>query len=382
MKTRPQRDTKIVWSIDSRGFDNEKALDAYKNKNIDSLRVVYRPEHIDKICSFLQTARSHADQTPIIVDVATEIPGVVTNLDNPIELEFGQKIEIGLNNEIGDFALRGESINSYIKEGSEIIVGHGYAELKVLSFAKDKVGCEVIQGGMAYENMVVHIPSTRDEADPSKLKKDDLNRILESGADALLIPGYTKAENIKKLKAMIDDRYSPHYFVKVDHQSTVEMLDSILSEVHGVVIARLDLALTTSATSIPVVSKKIMKLCIERAKTIITASEMLSSMQRNPSPTRAEVSDIANAVLDSTDAVMLSEDVANGKYGDLAVEAMSATIIDAEAQPRSFDGWDAVMPELNDPEVDSISFAAYRTAERVGAKAIVCLTKGGIQPLD
>ncbi len=157
----------------------------------------------------------------------------------------------------------------------------------------------------------------------------------------------------------------------------MDSLEGVLDHVHGVVVARLDLALTTSATSIPMVSKQVMKLCNERAKTIITASEMLSSMQRNPTPTRAEVSDIANAVLDSTDAVMLSEDVASGKYGNYALDTMSAAIVDAEAQPRKYGGWDATMPEISDPQVDSISFAAYRSAERVGAKAIICLTKGG-----
>jgi pyruvate kinase len=124
------------------------------------------------------------------------------------------------------------------------------------------------------------------------------------------------------------------------------------------------------------ITKEIIQLCNDGAKVVVTASEMLASMRRNVTPTRAEVSDVANAVLDGTDAVVLSEEVANGKYGAQAVQVMQRIIDDIEERAHVRPNWTKHTPRVEN-EMDSIAYHAYRTAERVKAKAIVTITKAG-----
>jgi len=147
------------------------------------------------------------------------------------------------------------------------------------------------------------------------------------------------------------------------------------------VISRREMALTLNPVTVPMITKEIIQRCNDEAKIVLTASEMLASMRHNVTPTRAEVSDIANAVIDGTDAVLLSEEVANGRFGDKAVEVMARIIIDIESAATNIKpNWIKHTPTVAN-EMDAIAYHALRSAERVGAKAIVTITKNGNTPL-
>ncbi|MCX6126658.1 MAG: pyruvate kinase [Proteobacteria bacterium] len=164
--------------------------------------------------------------------------------------------------------------------------------------------------------------------------------------------------------------------LRVDSRTVYEKLDELIPLVEGLLISRRELALTSNPATIPMLTKEIIQKSNNYAKLVVTASEMLGSMRRGPTPTRAEVSDIANAISDGSDAIMLSEEVTHGRFGARALGVMHNIIKDTERQHFSELNWMKVSPAI-ETEMDAISFSAYKTAERVGAKAIVCVTKSG-----
>jgi pyruvate kinase len=265
------------------------------------------------------------------------------------------------------------------KVDARVFIGSGNVVLRTVSVQKDRVELEVTQGGIVYPDMEVTVPDTKRDSERKQVAAKELDDLIKEGIDYLIIPGEWPPAQVEKFRKELTAAHgdgTPWLIGKVDSAGVYERLPEVLAHVDGVLISRRELALTVNPATVPMLTKEIIQVCNDQAKVVLTASEMLASMRRNITPTRAEVSDVANAVLDGTDAVVLSEEVANGQHGIKAVEVMHRIIGDIEERTNVTQNWVKHAPRVEN-EMDAVAYHALRTAERIKAKAIVTITKAG-----
>ncbi len=228
-----------------------------------------------------------------------------------------------------------------VKKGDRILLDDGNLELEVLSIKADTVHAKVVLSGKLTSNKGVNLPGT-DLKIPGFTDKDkeDLKFGLENGIDAVAISFVTGPEDILKVKASIRElapnRIPPPVIAKLERPQAIDKLEEILDVADGVMVARGDLAVETSPACVPIFQKQIIDSAYRKAKYVITATQMLDSMINNPRPTRAEASDVANAILDGSDAVMLSGETAIGKYPLEVIAMMDSIIKEAEANYKNW----------------------------------------------
>jgi pyruvate kinase len=227
----------------------------------------------------------------------------------------------------------------------------------------------------------INVP-TVNLADEAMTEKDmhDLVFGLKHAIDFVALSFVRTAADVRGLRAAIRrhlpaHRESPGVIVKIEKHEALANFDEILDEADGVMIARGDLGLETPVSRVPLQQKEIIRKCVAAAKPVITATEMLSSMERNPRPTRAEVSDVANAVIDHTDAVMLSGETAMGHYPVRAVAMMSEII--RETEGSTLDDMTFSSMALDEPVPQAMAHAAVMLADHVGARIILVTTQSG-----
>jgi pyruvate kinase len=259
-----------------------------------------------------------------------------------------------------------------------VYMGYGQVVLKVKELSKDQVTLEVLQGGTIFPNMEIHIPETRLKRSLDSIDDKFLQKICDLNVEYLVLPGITEANDIVKFSERIGKMTEdvPWLILRIDSMDVYRRLDELLPHVDGILISRREMALTTNPATIPMITKEINQMADDHAKIVLTASEMLGSMRRSATPTRAEVSDIANAINDGSDALVLSEEVAHGPFGAQAIAVMNRIIEDTERHGGEALNWVKLEPSIQ-TEMDAIAYNAYLTAERVHAKAIVCITKTG-----
>ena len=195
----------------------------------------------------------------------------------------------------------------------------------------------------------------------------------------MVIPGVATVTQIKQLREKFPkgESRSPWLVYRIDSESAHSKMRQVISSIDGIIVSRRELALSTNPALVPILTKEMVQDCHVNSKLSIVASEMLGSMQFNATPTRAEVSDIANAVFDGADAIVLSEDVPSGNYAKKAYELAQSVILDLDNSEKHHEqNWLAGECETKD-EMDAICINALKTAKRVNAKAIVCITKSG-----
>jgi len=377
------RRTKAIWSLEAPCF-SEELFQSVPAEEYDALRLVYQPERITEMQAFIKMLRKQRKDIPIMLDAASTVRAVICELDQPLEVAYGQELSLGLQGSgKGDLQVNTKVWSSLFREDALVFVGYGYVVLKVKSVADTVVTTEVLQGGTIYPDIDIHVPATKPRVTAEDVGIEDLEKLINLGIDYFVLPGLVdKAElaSVKqKIKAMSDT--PPWLILKIDSEHVLNCARDLIEDVDGLLISRLDMALTVDPAVIPIITKEVIQAANSSAKLVFTASEMLGSMRHNATPTRAEVSDIANAVLDGTDAVVLSEEVSYGPYAARAIRLMSRTISDIEEQSSVHLNWIKHQPEIRS-EMDAVAFTAYKTAERVGAKALVCITMSGNTPMS
>ena len=379
------RRTKLVWSFEASNLSPENVEQFFEN-DYDVLRVVHDPERTNEAVAFVKALRARQEKSdrkiPLMLDVGTDVRSEVSGITEPKELVFGEKVRIiksGGSATGGLFEVRSEDWLRLFAEDANIIIGFGNVVLKAQKLGPQFVDAEVVQGGRVYPGSSVHVPETRIAPTAKDVPMADVSKFLVMGVDYLVLPGIVSPEEIKSVRAQIGkaSKNPPWIIVKIDSDELYRRVDEILPVVDGVLISRMELAVSMNPATIPMLTKEIIQRCNDFGRIVITASEMLGSMRNNPTPTRAEVSDVANAAIDGTDAVVLSEIVAKGQYATRSLEMMRKIITDVETNRHVAPNWTKDPPSI-DTEMDAIAWSAYRTAQRVGAKALVCITKGGI----
>jgi len=265
-----------------------------------------------------------------------------------------------------------------LQPGDRLLLSDGLIELRVLTTTRSDVECEVIAGGTLAENQGINLPKVKISAS-ALTEKDlrDLDFAAEQQIDYLALSFIRRPADILKLKERLaqKNRDTP-VIAKLEKPMAIENLDAIMDVCEGVMVARGDLGVEMAPEKVPVIQKHIIAEANKRGKLVITATQMLESMIHNPRPTRAEASDVANAVLDGTDAVMLSAETATGHYPVESVSMMTKIINEAEKM-ESGSYTDRIQDSKPLAFPEAVCDAAYHVSRSIKARAIVAFTQTG-----
>ena len=296
-------------------------------------------EHTRAVNLIRSLSREVNRSVGIILDL--QGPKIRTGLllgDNPVELKKDKIIAITSRQVLGTSTMVSTTYKDISKDvtvGDKILMDDGLMGLSVLSKTEDTVTCKIINGGILKEHKGINLPGVNVSA-PSLTDKDikDLNFGIKLGVDYFALSFVRRAKDLEEIKLIIKKQGADiPVIAKIEKPEAVENLDEILEIADGVMVARGDLGVELNPEQVPGIQKQIIHKAISRNKIVITATQMLETMINNPVPTRAEASDVANAVYDGTDAVMLSGETASGKYPVETVQMMTKIITESEKTP-------------------------------------------------
>jgi pyruvate kinase len=254
-----------------------------------------------------------------------------------------------------------------VSVGHRFLIDDGLLELKITKIVKQNIHAVVMSGGLVTSHKGMNFPDLTLSVDPITQKdKEDIIFAVREEVDWLALSFATRADDVRRLRRLIKQagkpgQILPRIIVKIEKREAIEQFEEILKETDGMMIARGDLGIEIPAEEVPVRQKEMIERCRASGKPVIVATQMLDSMIRNPRPTRAEISDVANAVFDHTDAVMLSGESANGKYPVEAVKIMTKIVREAEAS--AFDNVLTMETVLQDP-VAAVAHSIKLAAEQ------------------
>ena len=275
-------------------------------------------------------------------------------------------------------------IGKGIKKGAKVLIDDGMLELKVINAVPGEVLCRVVKGGTLKERKGVNFPGMPLDV-PAITKKDaeDLAMLLEEGVDYIALSFVREPEDVLALKKRIKKAgHATPVIAKIERPEAIKRIKDIVKASDGVMVARGDLGVEMAPELVPSLQKKIIALCNEHGKPVITATQMLESMIWNPMPTRAEASDVAGAVDDGTDALMLSGETADGKYPLASVVMMDRIAREAEAHINDRRYYDRRLEGGRfQSSLEAVASSACRTADALKAKAIICFTRTGATAL-
>lgn len=271
-------------------------------------------------------------------------------------------------------------LHRFVKRGDRIFIDDGKIELEVKQISQEKIETRVILGGQLGERKGIHVPGAEFEF-PSLTQKDrgDIRLGIKLGVDYLAQSFVRKAEDILIIKDILrkEGREDIGVIAKIEDARGVENIDEIIEVSDGIMIARGDMGVCLPRAEVPLIQKMIIEKCNRVGKPVITATQMLDSMIRNPYPTRAEVADVANAIMDGTDLVMLSGETAVGSYPEKAVKEMHQIALTTEASLK-YDGLLHPRGILPQPTVsESVAFVTCELARLTKASTIIAFTLSG-----
>jgi pyruvate kinase len=305
----------------------------------------------------------------------------VGNLASPMTLERGGEVTVvadgGTRVDDNELPVAPAVIGDVLHPGHEVLIDDGLVRLRVEEVEAGRARCGVLVGGRVSSHKGVNLPGVPVPI-PSLTRKDieDLEFALELDVDYVALSFVRSAADVHDLKALIEQAGShAHVIAKIEKAEAVDALEAVLAETDAVMVARGDLGVEIGPALVPLLQKRIIRRALERGKPVITATQMLESMVHHPEPTRAEASDVANAILDGTSAVMLSGETAVGEYPVQAVATMDRI---ARAVEPSL-GYRHEIPEATeDPTIgNAVSNAACDIAEALGARAMLVPTFSG-----
>lgn len=378
------RKTKIVCTIGPASAKEETLLGLIKN-GMDIARLNFShgtPENHRRIFNLLRKlSRELSKPVTILQDLQGPKMRIGLIEDGQVEIKKGRPFVLTTKPIVGS---ERKAYTDYphlpqdVKPGGTILMGDGYLRLKVIKVQKNEVVTEVITGGILKSHMGINLPGAKLTA-PALTKKDyqDLAWGVAWGVDFVGMSFVRQGRDLKEIKkAMARLGKEVPVIAKLERPEAISNLEEIMEECAGVMVARGDLGVEMPLAQVPILQKEIIKQANRKRRLVITATQMLESMVYNPRPTRAEVSDVANAIFDGTDAVMLSAETAIGKYPEEAVKIMAEIITTAEAQP--FYGRGKFLNLAEEESIpDAIAQAAVQAAERLQARVIVAFTQSG-----
>lgn len=380
--------TKIVCTIGP-ASESEEKLSAMIKAGMNVARLNMSHGTYENHALLIQNIRKAAEENKAIVALLLDLQGPKIRVgklpDGGVEIMKDAKIILTTGTEKyseGVIPVQFKNLHKDVKEGDRILLDDGNLEVAVEKVDGREIHCRMIIGGKLISHKGITVPTASLSTSAlSKKDKEDLVFGLKQGVDFVAISFVRRPSDIRELRGLIkkglpEGFATPLIISKIEKHEALVNLDEIVAETDGIMVARGDLALETKASEVPIWQKKMIQKCLEAAKPVITATQMLDSMTNAPRPTRAEISDVANAVIDHTDATMLSQESAMGKYPVETVTTMADIALSTEASPLD----DMVtLPPLDGtaPPVLAMSAAACIIAKEIGAKAIFVMSRTG-----
>jgi len=380
----PEPGTKIVATLGP-ATDSETSIHKLAEAGVDVFRCNAshgtHAEHGRRIKRVRAVSRELGTQAAVLLDL--QGPKIrLGHFDNGgCELTDGDIFTITTDGVTGNSERASIDYASFVEEvrpDDRILIADGTVVLRVLSTSGSEVRCRVIDGGFVGDRKGVNLPGVH-LSTPSLTEKDlsDLNFGIESGIDLIALSFVRTAEDVRRLRQHLARRQADlPVIAKIEKPEAWDNISEILSESDGVMVARGDLGVEMALERVPYIQKSIIDRARKAGKFVITATQMLESMVHSPTPTRAEVSDVANAIYDGTDAVMLSAETSTGSYAVEAARMMTRIVLEAEKSTlrRGF----LKLPLGEDPSsADVVVDAAFHAAQTATPAAIVVLTGSG-----
>lgn len=381
-----QRRAKIVATLGP-ASNSESVFRELVRAGVDVVRLNFSHGTHEEKLALIQMIRkiSREERKPLCILGDLQGPKIRTSKlkdRQPVLLKAGQKITITPREVPGTASLVGTTFKTLaenVEQGSRILLSDGLIELRVHEVDGADVVCEIINGGMLGENKGINLPGIPVRV-PSLTEKDDedLEFALKNGVDAIAVSFVRTAEDIRLVRNRVSAYGSETWIIaKLEKPQAIEQLDNILQVADGIMVARGDLGVEVPPERVPAIQKHIIRRASEYRKPVITATQMLESMIENPRPTRAEASDVANAIYDGTDAVMLSGESAMGKYPLEAVAMMSRIVQEAERTIKEQTGYQTRVHESHLSIAETICEATAHAAEDLDLRGIALFTESG-----
>ncbi|SNR69144.1 MULTISPECIES: pyruvate kinase [Hymenobacter] len=389
MEPRPHFNrTKIVATVGPASNTYEK-LGMLIREGVDVFRLNFSHGSYEDHLSVINTVRRLNKDMRTHVGLLQDLQGPKIRLGDVegggVEIKPGDKIKLVCGEKEISTATRLSTIYlglaRDVKAGDMILIDDGKIELRVLATDRDKeVDVEVIYGGLVKPRKGINLPDSEVSA-PSMTEKDiaDLKFGLEHDVDWIALSFARRAEDIRFIKSLIaESGKTTRVIAKIETPEGLKNLDEIIALTDAVMVARGDLGVEVKMEEVPMAQKMIVEKCNKAGKPVIVATQMMESMITAPRPTRAETSDVANAVIDGADAVMLSAETAVGQYPAEVIRSMVGTIMSVETRmPSIYHHWHPITPDSPSFMVDSVLSAACHLAKNTGAKAITGMTHRG-----
>lgn len=382
------RRAKIVATIGP-SCQDETTIQQLINSGVNVARLNFSHGTHEEHAVIIKRIRDIAHRLGQPIGILQDLQGPKIRIGNlkteGITLEPGQRIKLiskGKNDSPECIPVDFPALPKNVQVGGKILLDDGHLELAVMSIKDETVETEVIVGGILKSNKGINLPGQRLSI-PGFTEKDekDLAFGLKYGIDLVAISFVRTADDVARVRKAItnlsNDKESIQVIAKLERPEALENLHEIMETADGVMVARGDLGVEMPPETVPIAQKQIIDAANHQGKLVITATQMLDSMVERPRATRAEASDVANAILDGTDAVMLSAETASGKYPLEAVHLMDAIILEAEAHLQEWGHWKGVPTHPTGDDARSITRAARELAHDLKVAAIAVFTQTG-----
>ena len=376
------RKTKIVTTIGPASWDKDQ-LSKMIQAGLNVARLNFSHGDFERHKQTVENIRQASEELAAPVGILQDLQGPkirIKNLEKELSVTSGDTLILtDTKNQSGSkIAVDLDGLHKIVRQDQAIFIDDGIIELQVDSIKGSDIHCQVIHGGTIRDRKGVNLPDA-DLPIESMTEKDieDLKLGAPLGFDYVALSFVRSRDDLVKLKQRLKKLGSPARVVaKIEKKEAIENIEDIVDEADAIMVARGDLSVEIGQIHLPAEQKKIIQICNRKGKPVITATQMLDSMQVNSRPTRAEITDVANAVLDGSDALMLSGETAFGKYPVRSVETMHEIITEVEKQPHLYHRFrhrkktDVTVPE-------SIAISAVLCSKQLKADAIVCMSTTG-----
>ena len=372
------KNTKIVSTIGP-ATDSKETIQSLIEAGVNVFRQNFSHVDHEEHEKVLNRIRDVSENVAVMMD--TKGPEIrLGEVKKDIKLDQGDDIILTTDEITGDkeaLPIKYDNLLEHIEAGDEIRIDDGKIELEVLQVSDTEANCEVIYGGEVSTRKAVNVPGEDiGLRAPTKKDKKDIRFAAKKGYDFISVSFVKHPEDVQRVKNILDEEDSDAQIIsKIEHRKAIENLDEILEDSDAVMVARGDLGVEMPAAELPQLQKDIITKCNKAAKPVITATQMLESMTENSTATRAEISDVANAVLDGSDAVMLSGETAIGDYPVKTVEFMSEIVEKAEENLK--DKIHHTIKDKSKSRTDIICKGAWQASKDGDYDLIVAQTSSG-----
>lgn len=379
------RKTKVIATIGP-ACDSVPTLEAMIRAGMNVARLNFshgtHEEHARRLAALREAAANLDASIAILLDTKGIEIRTGRLAGAAVQLATGAEFTLWTDDRIGD--AQGVSISDpglldEVQSGAAILLADGSLELRVEAVHADRIACRILRGGRLGERKGVNLPGTRLAHRPLDAdNRADLRFAVEHGIDYIAASFVRSAADVAEIRSCLEEHGGAIPIIaKIENREAVQNLDEIVASANGTMVARGDLGVEMPLQEVPLIQKKIIRATVMSGKAVITATQMLDSMERNPLPTRAEVSDVANAILDGTSAVMLSGETAIGAYPVEAVRTMALLALEAESGLSEFGHLQQIRSEPANIVTEAVSQAAITMADHLAAAAILTLTESG-----